>query len=233
MFTPEWAHAADGEDSRRIYEALYSHLAASWVEDGYSTHLISVLADDPDAMRVWHWFGFGMIAADAVRGVNPLGDPVREELVRRAGPGDVEHAAALSDALQDYMGMAPTFFAHDAQRGRQGVEAFLGNPAYAFWLAFEGGEAVAYMLQGPASEEACTILRDEKTTSIVGAYTREDMRGSGVATALLNRALAWARDAGYARCAVDFEPMNPLATRFWLKHFQPACYTLVRQVDLG
>jgi len=25
--------------------------------------------------------------------------------------------------------------------------------------------------------------------------------------------------------------MNVLATRFWLRHFQPVCYALARQID--
>ncbi len=75
------------------------------------------------------------------------------------------------------------------------------------------------------------LIYDEKTTSISGAFTREKARGGGIATALLNRSLEWAHAAGYERCAVDFEPMNPLATRFWLRHFEPVCYTLIRHVD--
>ena len=47
-FSPEWANAADLEDSRRIYEEMYAHLSASWVADGYSTHLISLLVNDHD-----------------------------------------------------------------------------------------------------------------------------------------------------------------------------------------
>ncbi|MDY7041925.1 MAG: hypothetical protein SVX38_13795, partial [Chloroflexota bacterium] len=45
VFSPEWANAADLEDSRRIYEEMYAHLSASWVAGGYSTHLISVLVN--------------------------------------------------------------------------------------------------------------------------------------------------------------------------------------------
>jgi GNAT superfamily N-acetyltransferase len=99
------------------------------------------------------------------------------------------------------------------------------------WLADHQGEAVAYMRLGPASEDACTIIRDDKTCSITGAFTSEKARGRGIATALLDRSLRWARAQAYERCAVDFEPMNPLATRFWLRHFEPVCYTLVRHVD--
>ena len=87
------------------------------------------------------------------------------------------------------------------------------------------------MRLGPASEDASHIIRDVKTTSITGAFTQERARGGGIATALLNRSLAWARAKGYERCAVDFEPMNPLATRFWLRYFQPVCYAVVRHID--
>jgi GNAT superfamily N-acetyltransferase len=52
-----------------------------------------------------------------------------------------------------------------------------------------------------------------------------------VATALLDRALTWAREAGYVRCAVDFEAMNVVAARFWLRHFRPVCHTLARHLD--
>jgi hypothetical protein len=48
---------------------------------------------------------------------------------------------------------------------------------------------------------------------------------------LLNGSLEWARAEGYERCAVDFEPMNSLAARFWPKYFQPVCYSLMRKVD--
>jgi hypothetical protein len=30
---------------------------------------------------------------------------------------------------------------------------------------------------------------------------------------------------------VDFEPQNIPAAHFWLKHFQPVCYSLIRHVD--
>lgn len=230
-FCPEWAHAADAEHARRIYEAMYTHLSASWVEDGTLTHLISMLADDGDGIDLLHWLGFGMIAADAVRGLQPVQGAAGDVSIRRAGVGEVEEAVALSDALQRHMASAPTFLAHTARRDRRHFEEWLADPANALWLAYDRAEPVGFIKQGPANTDACTIIRDEKTTSIVGAYTREGMRDRGIASALLNRTLDRARDAGYERIAVDFEPMNPLATRFWLRHFRPVCYTLVRHVE--
>ena len=144
---------------------------------------------------------------------------------------DIEQALALSEALQRHVAAPPTFLAYTEKHSREFHEEWLGNPANALWLAYHGPEAVACMGLGPANPDACTIIHDEKTTSIVRAFTKESLRAKGIATALLNRSLDWARSEGYERCAVDFEPMNILAARFWMRHFQPVCYALVRHVD--
>ncbi len=74
------------------------------------------------------------------------------------------------------------------------------------------------------------MIVDPGTTSISAAYVISSARSQGIAAALLDRALDWARSQGYTRCAVDFEPMNPLARRFWLRCFQPVSYTLCRRL---
>ena len=230
-FSPEWANGAVAEDGRRIYEEMYTYLSAAWVDKGTYTHLISTLANDSCSLSVFHWLGFGMIAADAVRGLEPIAGEAGDGRIRRGGLGDVEAAMALSEALDRHMASAPTFLAHNEPRERQHYEAWLADPANALWLACDGAAAMAFVTLGPASTDACTIIQDDKTASIVGAFAQEGVRGSGIAVALLNRALEWARGEGYERCAVDFEPMNPWAAHFWLKHFRPVGYTLVRYVD--
>lgn len=231
VLSPEWGNAVDAEDSRRICEELYTHISASWVADGYPTHLIAKLANDRDGIHVWHWLGFGMIAVDALRDLSPAQGPFARVDIRRGGPEDITEAMVLIDALKRHSASAPTFLIQTGQRDQQHYEKWLANPDNALWLACNGTEALAFMQHGPASLDTCTIIQDEKTTSIIGAYTKENVRCRGIASALLNRSLEWARGAGYERCAVDFEPMNPLATRFWLKNFKPVCYTLVRHVD--
>ena len=84
---------------------------------------------------------------------------------------------------------------------------------------------------GPANPSAAYIIRDEKTSSITGAFTEERFRDSGIGAALPSHALDWARSIAHERCAVDFESQNILGTRFWLRHFQPICYSLIRHVD--
>jgi predicted GNAT family acetyltransferase len=57
------------------------------------------------------------------------------------------------------------------------------------------------------------------------------VRGEGIATALLAHALKSARQSECEQCAVPFEPMNLLGTRFWLKYFDPVCFSVLRIID--
>ena len=68
IFSPEWANGADLADSRRIYQEMYARLSSRWVDDGCFVHLISTLANDRAGINGWQWLGFGLTAADAVRG---------------------------------------------------------------------------------------------------------------------------------------------------------------------
>jgi GNAT superfamily N-acetyltransferase len=230
-YSPEWANGAALDDSRRIYEALYTRLSAQWVEEGFCTHLLSIMANDQDGIDGWRWLGFGLLGADGVRDLEPIPGPTAGVDVRRAGLGDLQQVTTLMGELRQYMAEPPTFLHQEDAIGAEEDEEWLADTAHAVWLAYEGMEAVACMVQGPANPRASGIIRDRGTTSIVGAYTRETARGKGVASALLNQVLAWGRAQGYKRCAVDWEPMNVLATRFWMRHFQPVSYALVRHVD--
>jgi len=231
VFSPEWANAADLNDSRRIYQDMYTHLSPRWAANGCFTHLIGALAHDRGGIDGWQWLGFGLAAADAVRDLGPAKGPIADVDIRRGCIEDVEQSVALEEALQRHLAGAPTFLAYADKSDREFHERWLADPANALWLAYHGAEVVACMGLGPASLNACTIIRDEKTTSIIRAFTKESVRGRGIAAALLNRSLDWAHSEGYERCAVDFEPMNVLATRFWMRHFEPVCFALVRHVD--
>jgi len=237
VYSPEWANAADLEDSRWIYEEMYARLSARWVADGCVNHAISILAHDRPAIEGWHGLGFGLAGADGVRAISgaqslsPLPELGTEIEIRPAGPDDAEQMTDLIAALRRHMMSAPTFLFRGEPDSVEQHAAWLADPANALWLACQGNSAVACLGQGPANPDACAIIDDKGTTSIVSAFTRESARGRGIATGLLNRALSWARGQGFERCAVDWEPMNILANRFWTRHFHPVCYALMRHLD--
>jgi GNAT superfamily N-acetyltransferase len=230
-YSPEWANAADAEGGREIYREMYAHLSARWVADGCFTHVITLLAHNREAVDAWHWLGFGLAAVDAIRDLTPAQGALADVEIRRAGLEDIEQAMMLDQALQRHLATAPIFLVSEETPEEEFHEQWLADSAHALWLAYRGGEVVACMGLEPSNPKACYVIRDEKTTSITSAFTRESERNKGIATALLNHSLDWARSVGYVRCAVDFEPQNIPAARFWLRHFRPVCYSLIRQVD--
>ena len=98
-FSPEWANAADMQDSRRIYEALYTIQAEIWVKAGYPTHLISMLVNDQSGIQGWHWLGFGLVAADAIRPLEPVPVTSHDLHIRQAILDDADSIMQLDHAL--------------------------------------------------------------------------------------------------------------------------------------
>jgi GNAT superfamily N-acetyltransferase len=230
-YSPEWANAAVKEGSGQIYRQMYARLAGRWVANGCFTHLLTLLAHDREALDAWHWLGFGLVSVDAIRDLSPVERPPIQVDVSRAGLQDVEAVMKLDLALNRYMASPPIFLPLVKVEGRAFHEERLADPASALWLAHRDGEARGYMTIGPANPNACAIIDEAKTASIVGAFVDEGLRGRGMGSALLSHSLDWARETGYERCAVDFEPENIPGSRFWLRYFQPICYSMIRRVD--
>lgn len=227
VYSPEWANGALAGESRRVYEEMYALLSATWVADKCFSHVVSLLGNDREGIEGWQWLGFGMAAVDGVRELKPVEGGAEEVEIRQASLNDIGEATRLGEALEKHLAAAPTFWVHP----HQDYAEWLEDPRHALWLACEDGEVIAFMGLEGGHSEGCEIVQDEKTVSISSAFTKEDARGRGVATALLNRCLAWGQSEGYERCAVDFEAMNRLAARYWMKWFEPVCYSLMRCID--
>jgi len=232
VYCPEWGHAAEEGGASRIYQAMYTHLAREWMSRGLVVHTISAPAHDRPCIETWHWLGFGFVGGDALRSLESVPGPAKLD-VRRAGPSDAGVVAELVLALTDHLHDSPTFLAYDAGPDlRLTYEGLLADPSVAIWLAEKEREAVGYLKLVPSDQaDSSPMVRDPGTISITGAYVRPDVRGRGVASRLLDRGIAWARECGYVRCAVDFETMNGPAARFWTRHFALVSLSLMRYSD--
>jgi GNAT superfamily N-acetyltransferase len=227
FYSPEWANGAEPGDSRRIYEEMYQYGSARWIAGGCVIHAVTLMAHDREGIEGWQWLGFGLCAADGVRGLAPVqGDPT-DLKVRQAGPQEAGEVSAFGQALERHMAAPPVFWLHDAED----YGAWLRQPGHAAFLAYKGDEAVGCLGLELGHAGGCDIVQDEGTAGITIAYIREDARCKGIGAALLNQVLAWAGDRGCRRCAADWEPMNPPARRFWSKRFDPVCFSLMRWID--
>ena len=229
VFVPFWAHSVEGENRKEIYQQMYAYLSSEWVANGCFTHMISVLAHDEEIIDTLFWLGFGMVAVDTMRDFRNIQGPVADVEIQLATLDDLDVVVSLDHELARYLTGPPIFMAMTEKRSREYHEKWLSKPSHSLWLASYEGQVVSYMKICPLNDDS--IITDEKTAWIEGAYTKEHMRGKGIGTALLNQALKWAQSQGYKRCAVDFEGENVLGSAFWLRYFEPICFSLIRQID--
>lgn len=225
-YSPEWAHAAPGTDSRLLYEEMYAYLSAQWVADGCHLHAFTLMASAAEAISALQWSGFGLVNVDAVRDLTPVEGGTATVNIRQATMSDLGTVTELAQALIHHIAAPPVFW---PQRARDYSE-WLTQPGSAVWLACDGDHPLGMVGVRPDNPDGLLVLADVKTVHIRAAFTAAPARGSGITTALLNHALQWARASGYERCHVDFETANRVAARFWLKRFQPVAYSLVRWI---
>lgn len=234
MFSPEWGHGAasamEPDAARRVYEILYAEVAGKWAAARAETHIVALLAHDAVAFETFSWFGFGRIVCDAVRSLEAVVCRAGAVSVRRATHADAALVCGFDRRLHVHTQSSPVFLSPDEPEDLAWWEARLSEPRTAIWISEVDGEAVGYLIHGPASDDACDLIVDSGTSSITGAYVAPEARGAGAATALLARAVEWAREQGYMRMAVDFETANVEGARFWLRYFRPVVISWARTI---
>jgi GNAT superfamily N-acetyltransferase len=227
---PDIGHAADPGDGYRIYRQMYAAIADRWLANGCFWHAITFYPQEREALDAWVSVGFGLAVIDALQVLDARPPPAETSDVRRAQAGDIDLIVPLELALERHLSSSPTYLPLIVEGGRRSLEEWLADESHALWLAFRAGEAVAYLRFEP-SEGLVLPTASETTVAITGAFTREDVRDTGLGTALLRHGFEWARAAGYQHCSVDFESANLPGSRFWLRHFEPVCHSLMRRVN--
>ncbi len=234
-FSPEWANGAHPDlasaEADTIYQALYAALSPRWLANGCYIHAVRVLADDHGGVDGLYRQGFGCNNVDAIRDLRPLAATASELTIRRATVAEVDEMVALGEGLQRHLAAPPIYLPYVYSDSRADYREWLTQPQHVQWLAYRDGAAIAEMRREPTNFTACAIAADRGTAFITSAYTVPPSRSSGVAAALLSHLLEDACVAGCERCATDFESANLLGARFWLHHFQPVAYTVLRYID--
>ena len=238
-YSPVWANGARAgeaaEDAGHVYQQLYASLAPRWLANGCVVHALSALAHDRAGLDGLYWLGFGLNNVDAVRDLSPLAPADLQHAadlsIRRATAGDIDDIMRLGDGLRRHLAAAPIYLPYMDPDTAGEYREWLAQPGNVQWLAYRGATAVAEVRCEPTNDTAGAIAADRGTTFITSAYTMPAERNSGVASALLAQLLAHARASGSERCATDFESANLPGARFWMRHFQPITYSVLRYVD--
>ncbi len=234
-FVPEWAQAAVDENKPAVIRALYRRAASAWAKEGCDTHAITLLASDCQAIETWFWNGFGLTVVDAVRTTQAL-NPGAETpaiipadfVLRKAAPGDAGSLAELESEHARHYEQSPVFMVPFSPNDAGEFRRYLAQPEKHAWLVVKGEKPAGYIRFEAKSDGAAEIVSAPGTTACTAAYVRPAFRGCGISSALLETALAYFRAQGISCCSVDFESFNPEAAAFWMRYFEPACFSLVR-----
>jgi len=231
----DWGHGAIAGDRKEIYRMMYTEASGIWIKESRLIQAVNVFTGENDVSDAWTSLAFGRIGVDALLEIPETLPDSPSVNIRKAGPDDLETLVRFRKAMADYF-YGPPVLAYTTEdflwQGNGLFEKQLADSEVAIWLACDNGKPIGCMKVVPSTQEGFHILiTGEETCWINMAFTEESYRQKGVATALLNKVLAWAKEKGYTRCAVDFDSPNVLGSRFWLSHFRPVCYVLERRID--
>jgi GNAT superfamily N-acetyltransferase len=232
-YVPEWGHACLEEDRAGVYRALYRAAGEVWQRAGCGVHAVTVLAHDARAEQAWYWNGFGLVVVDAIRSIQPLQSAGAADVcIRRAGPEDAALLADLDAEHCRHYSRSPVFMPPRA--GLQPAEQIelLARSRNGVWLALDGDTPAGFLRIQGYDFDTAAILESEEGVTITGAYVRPAYRRRRLALALLDCAMRDLQARGFHYCAVNFESFNPEAAAFWMKYFQPVCFSLLRVPEL-
>lgn len=127
------------------------------------------------------------------------------DIVEVAAPGP--DLAAVRDLFLEYAGSLNfSLCFQDFETELEGLPGAYAPPRGILLLARDGGEAAGCVGVRPLDEGRCEMKR---------LYVREHHRGSGLGRRLAERAIAFAREAGYAGMMLDTLPQMERAVRLY------------------
>lgn len=231
-YTPEWAHATRSGTGREAGQALYRASGQYWVDHGCRVHVANLFHADTQARDAFSWNGFGYLCIDAVRRVEPIEATLPDGFcIRPARSADGAAVLSMASCVNQHLILSPVFRASSEEDTLEDAARWIEGAGCHTWIAWKGDRPVGYMKCEPVEDGAAWIVRGPRSFAINGAYVDPAERAGGIAQALLSAIMTWAVESGMERCSVDCEAANIEGARFWLRHFQPVCVSMLRRLD--
>ena len=230
------AHATKAGMAYDVYREMYAALAEHFVDAGFFDHAVNVAAADTEAREAWESLGFGRTITCAVRDVSPTERAASAALkVHQAAEEDADVIFDLNEELTLHHARSPIFnpYLHESDQASHDFQRnLLKSPdANAHWIGYLDGRAVGMnTFMPPLFLSQMTV--PEKTIYLFQGIVTRDVRAGGVGTAILSRAVAWAREQGYAHIALHFASANISGAKFWQSSgFRPIEHGMRRRID--
>lgn len=229
IYTPEWGHYSPTID---LYNQMFQSLSSSWEERDYKVHAITYLANQIELVNEMFYNNYGMFVIDAVKEVVPVSIELDSDItIEIATEKHLEQIEKLLVEHDYYMMSSPTYNLKDAEHLNKKLQEDFEDYAVRFFIAIKHDEVIGVMKTVENGQNAATIVRDRKTLSIQSTHVKSNLRGLQIGTKLLQTVSNWANEKRYSLLSVDFESANVSARKFWLKHFTPVCYSIIRYLD--
>ena len=226
----EHCHGAIANRTQEMYQSMYQHLAQEWINQHCHLHLIGHFAHDTLLQETLYHLGFGALVAERLRDCSAIGEQ-QQSMIR--AEQDMSKFVDLHLEHILYYPKSPIFILRSTDRS----EALADLETHAargdvFFVYYEQDQACAYLIIGQSTSGGeGFLLQKTNTAQIKSAYTRQNLRGKGVGTALLQYAIQWSRQQGYERIFVEHETANLAGGAFWSRYFAPYLYFSMRYVD--
>ncbi len=226
----EYGHSAIGTKKRELYQRMYMYLAQEWANHQIHLHLIRYFAHDTILQETLYHLGFGAILAERLRDCSAVAE--RPDVAIRVEQ-DVSRLLTLQTEHNRYYPQAPIFIQKPTEPqdvlAELAAHAQEGDVIFAY---YEQDEPCAYMIVGTSTSDGeGFLLQQTNTAQIKSAYVRPALRGRGIGTALLQRAIEWSHEQGYERLFVEHETANVYGGNFWCRYFSPYVYASMRYID--
>lgn len=229
IFSPMGANGTLGSKRAEVYARMYQAASEKWVKAGASSHAVCLYAHDKEAQEQFFRYGFGMRTVDAIRGMDEIKvSPCERYDFSELPPEEILSVLPLENMLDEGFIASPFFMFREKENEVEFLKKY-NHFQSIYVIAKQQNKIIAFMRAEHDGENF--ICDTPGYIHIKGAYCLPDHRNKGVNKVLLNMLIQKLKNQGYTRLGVDFESINPLGSRFWLKYFSAYTYGVVRRID--
>ena len=208
----------------------FAALAADWDVSRFS---VAAPPFEHDLIDAWFRLGFGCQFVWAVRPTEFVEPLDFGGTIRHGTPDDLDDVAAFDKILWDLQALSPSFsglaIPSLAEFRSEWGDLWDHPELYTHFVAERDGRAVghAVLYRRPAGD----LRVPEANIDLSHVATLDEVRGTGVGSALTSHALSHAYLNDFRSMTVDWRSVNLLSSRFWPRRgFRPQYFRLYRAV---